>query len=391
MRVLGAVADFRCLGAECPATCCAGWRLPLAEGDREAWERAGAREELDAAIELRDDGGYDLVRDAETGACVHHVHSLCSVQARFGEEALPWVCATYPRLARVVAGEVEVTASLSCPETARLVVSSDRGARWVDVPPGAEKRAPSDRSDMAANDPWLVLCEQASADAIRLLTDRTTPLRARLLHVSALLLGLHERNLRKGRAPRRTAERVRAELLGERAPGEWAAAMHTFEPPIRSALTWIDATFGARYDGTYTGPLRELLADGLVDGKLKSVWRGIEAGRSWAGDDPHLGPWPALERIAVHALLHDAPLWYAELAPWVVRWMLRMALIRAVIFLHVNLPHPDDQQGWNTLCADVVRKVARSVDHGTRDEVPEAWTAPGSLQDIGGMALVASL
>jgi hypothetical protein len=71
--------------------------------------------------------------------------------------------------------------------------------------------------------------------------------------------------------------------------------------------------------------------------------------------------------------------------------MLRMALIRAVIFLHVNLPHPDDQQGWNTLCADVVRKVARSVDHGTRDEVPEAWTAPGSLQDIGGMALVASL
>lgn len=391
MRVLGAVADFRCLGADCPTTCCAGWRLPLMDGDREAWDRVGALEELDAAIEERDDGGYDLVRDAETGACVHHTGGLCGVQSRFGEDALPWVCATYPRLARVVAGEVEVTASLSCPETARLVVSSDRGSRWVDVPSGAEIRAPWDRSELAPTDPWLVLCEQASADAIRLLSDRATPLRARLVHVSALLLGLHERNLRKGRAPRRTAERVRSELLGEDAPGEWAAAMHTFEPPIRSALTWIDATFGARYDGTFTGPLRDLLAEGLTDGKLKSVWRGIQAGRTWTGDDPERGPWPALERVAIHALLHDAPLWYAELGPWVARWMLRLGLIRAVIFLHAPLPDLEDEESWNALCADVVRKVARSVDHGTRDEVPEAWTAPGPLQDIGGMALIASL
>lgn len=391
MRVLGAVADFRCLGAECPTTCCAGWRLPLMDGDREAWERLGALEALEPFTEQREDGGYDLLRDAETSACLQHVGGLCSVQSRFGEAALPWVCATYPRLAREVAGRVEVTASLSCPEAARLVVSSDRGPRWVDVPAGAELRAPWDRSDLAPTDPWLVLCEQASADAVRLLSDRATPLRARLVHVSALLLGLHEQKLHRGRAPRRTAERVRADLLGGGAPEEWAAALNTFEPPIRSALTWIDATFGPRYDGTYTGPLRDLLAEGLPDGKLKSAWREIQAGRTCAGDDAERGPWPALERIAIHGLLHDAPLWYAELAPWVARWMLRLGLVRAVLFLHTDLPEPDDVEGWNALCAEVVRKVARSVDHGTRDEVPEAWSAPGPLQDIGGMALIASL
>jgi lysine-N-methylase len=56
------------------------------------------------------------------GKCAFLEDQLCSIQARFGEEHLPKVCATYPRTTNVVDGVPERWLRTSCPEAVRRVL-----------------------------------------------------------------------------------------------------------------------------------------------------------------------------------------------------------------------------------------------------------------------------
>lgn len=125
---------FRCLAGDCEATCCGGWGIAvepsehrhlkvLAEGD------AALGELIERGIELTPDGpDYARLRFLPTGACsMHDAAGLCSIHAKFGHAALFGTCATYPRYANEVDGELELFGTLSCPEVARLALLSDDG------------------------------------------------------------------------------------------------------------------------------------------------------------------------------------------------------------------------------------------------------------------------
>ncbi|MGA2714694.1 MAG: flagellin lysine-N-methylase [Bryobacteraceae bacterium] len=121
---------FRCIGAACEDTCCKGWAVPV---DRDTWEKyqslpdfriAGAA--LSSLVEINPASSssidYARMRLEGTG-CPALLEGLCSIQQTLGEPYIPDLCSTYPRVLNLAGATVEKSFHLSCPETARLVLS----------------------------------------------------------------------------------------------------------------------------------------------------------------------------------------------------------------------------------------------------------------------------
>lgn len=61
-----------------------------------------------------------MKRDSKTDYCVKFDGGLCGIQNKYGEDFLGDACYFYPRSARKLGNELALTATLSCPEIARL-------------------------------------------------------------------------------------------------------------------------------------------------------------------------------------------------------------------------------------------------------------------------------
>lgn len=124
-----AVLDrFQCLAGECPDTCCAGWDTELDVSTRRRWEQLPEleRDALLQTVTLEQRPGQTtplLAKDAN-GSCVHlNAERLCHIQIKHGPEHLPVTCRYFPRLRCDLPWRRYDSASLSCPEIARLVLS----------------------------------------------------------------------------------------------------------------------------------------------------------------------------------------------------------------------------------------------------------------------------
>lgn len=183
------MARFSCLGSACPDTCCTGWVIDvepaLARRYRShpdaAWRTRFAR----ALVELRRRGGppRTVVRFDERGCCpLLRADGLCSVQAELGEDWLPWVCRTFPRLEHGTGSLRYRTGSLGCVEVARkvlfdadaLVESCDGDPRAIVARPAAAAR--SAKGPMLSDDEaaWL------RASMLRLIGRHDLPWSARV-------------------------------------------------------------------------------------------------------------------------------------------------------------------------------------------------------------------
>lgn len=117
--------DFRCLAGDCPDTCCQGWQILI---DPESMERFQKDPELwnyvQDSIETDPDGENPryALKDRH---CMHLApDGLCGMQVRFGEKALCGICRMYPRHMEEFDGEREFSLDLSCPEAARMILTS---------------------------------------------------------------------------------------------------------------------------------------------------------------------------------------------------------------------------------------------------------------------------
>lgn len=121
--------DFKCIGSECPDTCCAGWRVDI---DRDTYKkyRNCPNPELKNLLTKKvtrnrsnsSDMTYAKIK-LENNLCPFlGEDKLCEIQKELGEAYLSYVCATYPRTANNVNGTMEVAATPSCPEVARLAL-----------------------------------------------------------------------------------------------------------------------------------------------------------------------------------------------------------------------------------------------------------------------------
>jgi lysine-N-methylase len=121
---------FRCTGANCEDTCCAGWGIFVDQATYESYQNFPAREiagkNLSSLVEInparsssRDYAKFRL----EDARCPALHQGLCSIQQTLGEPSIPDLCSTYPRVLNLIGKTLEKSIHLSCPEAARLVLN----------------------------------------------------------------------------------------------------------------------------------------------------------------------------------------------------------------------------------------------------------------------------
>jgi lysine-N-methylase len=152
------MVDFRCIGGDCEDNCChSGWaiyvdqehliklrRLLPRSAEATADGTQGQTGEPDAHLppfdqavvplpkKERSERAYGQLRLGADGSCpLLGSGGLCRLHARFGEEALPDTCATYPRHLSRVGQRLELAGSLSCPEIARRALLPADGTDLV--------------------------------------------------------------------------------------------------------------------------------------------------------------------------------------------------------------------------------------------------------------------
>ena len=119
-----AVAAFKCLGSDCPDTCCQGWGMQVMPDTIEKYQKE-APELLDSVV--TSDAHSIMKRDPVTDRCVKFEAGWCGIHRDYGSDFLGDACHFFPRITRALGATVVTTAALSCPEAARLMLVEEGG------------------------------------------------------------------------------------------------------------------------------------------------------------------------------------------------------------------------------------------------------------------------
>lgn len=139
---------FRCLAAACPDSCCQEWSITV-DPDSAAYYRALPGELGEQLRQVLTDEDGSTVMTIQNGRCpMWRSDSLCRIQAQLGHDALCKTCRDFPRLTHDYGDFQEWGLELSCPEAARLILTSPS------LPPVTEEwdapgEAEYDPADMA--------------------------------------------------------------------------------------------------------------------------------------------------------------------------------------------------------------------------------------------------
>jgi lysine-N-methylase len=131
-----AVEAFSCVAEKCEDTCCRDWAVPL---DRASLDQLKTtlsrspegRERLVRLVVIgrptqQARGAVQIQMDENNACPLLESDNRCGVHASFGEAALSTACSVFPRTALAVDGQLEIGASLGCPEVSRQVLLSER-------------------------------------------------------------------------------------------------------------------------------------------------------------------------------------------------------------------------------------------------------------------------
>ena len=129
---------FTCIADLCPDSCCHEW-------DVQVDEKSAARyRSMEGALgdalreHLYDEDGETYLRNINGRCPMWRADGLCRIQAEQGHEALCTVCQQFPRLRHDYGDFMELGLELSCPEAARLILTSP--LEWVtETVPGGEE------------------------------------------------------------------------------------------------------------------------------------------------------------------------------------------------------------------------------------------------------------
>ena len=142
-RSLRAVENFSCIGSECENNCCHTWRVSLTKKDYVVWRNAARKDSKELELfhenvpKAKQSSGNvyaSLMLDKDSGRCSFQKEcGLCRVHEKFGQEALPSTCRTFPKTYYVDQVGVQVNASLGCPEYLRNVMAEESATDVLEV------------------------------------------------------------------------------------------------------------------------------------------------------------------------------------------------------------------------------------------------------------------
>jgi lysine-N-methylase len=188
---------FQCLGGSCEDSCCQGWRVEVDHRHyqilKKKMSETGERQQFDSAVvpdrtPERTEGRHAWIEmDPKTGTCpLLNSKKLCSVQSRHGEEALPDVCATYPRIVARTNERFEVWGALSCPELVRQCLLRDDAMDLVDAPEGLAPRRTAMQEMPDCPTPYQIFLDDVRSTAFLILSQREYPIGTRLFLLAHL-------------------------------------------------------------------------------------------------------------------------------------------------------------------------------------------------------------
>ncbi len=116
---------FSCLAGRCPDTCCGAWQVEIDERSLALYRsvEGPVGEQIRSAL-IEEDGTYRFAMNG--GRCTLLTpEGLCAIQCILGEQALCRSCGFYPRFVTEIGARRELGLCLSCPEAARLILTSE--------------------------------------------------------------------------------------------------------------------------------------------------------------------------------------------------------------------------------------------------------------------------
>lgn len=191
--------DFQCIMGACQDNCCDdGWKIEFSKKDYLKVKRAVQSTELEQAAaqgmrrlrEREHDGLYAEFCLTDQGRCAFHTEEgLCSLQLHCGEDALPSVCRTFPRLINDTLAAREYVLTLACEGVLSLLWDLPEGIDFVEKP--LDKK---DWLDYEPNTKVTARFADIRSFCIDILQERSLKLSQRLLLMGFLLQQLRDTN-----------------------------------------------------------------------------------------------------------------------------------------------------------------------------------------------------
>ena len=130
---------FRCLAGKCPDSCCKEWEVEVDARSAAFYRNLESPLGDRLRAVLKDDPDWGTVMTIEDGRCpMWRMDGLCRIQAELGHDALCKTCRDFPRLRHDYGTFQELGLELSCPEAARLILSSPDTSKLFEEVPDAD-------------------------------------------------------------------------------------------------------------------------------------------------------------------------------------------------------------------------------------------------------------
>ncbi|WP_424767737.1 flagellin lysine-N-methylase [Paenibacillus sp. sgz302251] len=196
--------QFSCLGSACEDTCCSGWQITIDKKTYKKYEEAYVQGEdhtifqhIKKLTSKRCQENYaEIMLNKDSYCPLLNQDRLCSIHAQKGEEHLSNLCVTYPRVSNVVNGAYERSATVSCPEAARLVLLNPEGIRFEKLDESEDERHLV-MTTMSTTEETVLKQQlhflELRAFTIKLLQNRSFSLNQRILFLGMFLSHLKER------------------------------------------------------------------------------------------------------------------------------------------------------------------------------------------------------
>ena len=181
--------NFRCIASACPDSCCKEWDVQIDEEAAEKYRALpGALGDRLRKVMAKDENGETVMTIVEGRCPMWQQDGLCRIQTELGESALCKVCREFPRIRHDYGSFVELGLELSCPEAARMILTSIPAQR-ITVETGGGEEAEYDREAME-------VLLKTREEMLGILGQRNRPLNETL--AICLMYGYHAQELLDG-------------------------------------------------------------------------------------------------------------------------------------------------------------------------------------------------
>ena len=116
--------SFSCIAGLCPDSCCKEWDVQVDDASAAYYRTLPGPLGDDLRRLLKDEDGETVMTIVNRRCPMWRNDGLCRIQAELGEEALCKTCREFPRLTHDYGDFIERGLELSCPEAARIILSS---------------------------------------------------------------------------------------------------------------------------------------------------------------------------------------------------------------------------------------------------------------------------